>query len=151
MHEADPALDGGDAAGGSAGLAELIEDHGECLIADFRSHYGLNLVDMLRPGSGYSPRLVLVYARQLPVESRTVAAIRGGHQFDGWGFDRYLFASLIDAVNMTTHAVVASNSGKKKPKPPKPMQRPSKNGPKKDDMSNPFRQQLMAARKAQGG
>ncbi|GGM64809.1 hypothetical protein GCM10012275_39250 [Longimycelium tulufanense] len=64
--------------------------------------------------------------RQLPPESRTVAALRGGAQFTGWGVDRYLLASAVDAIRETTYAVVAANS-QRKPKPPKPVPRPDTN------------------------
>lgn len=140
-------MDGGYAAGGSAGLAKLIDTYGEQILADFQSEYGLNLVQVLQPG-GMSPRQVLALIRQLPPESRTVAALRGGDQFRGWGVDRYLLASVIDAINQNTFAFVSANS-KRKPKAPEPVSRPTKDGgPRKDDASNPFRQRLNAARQA---
>ena len=140
-------MDGGDSAGGSHGLAKLIDKCGEQILADFQSHYGLNLVNELRPG-GMSPRQVLALIRQLPPESRTFAALRGGEQFVGWGVDRYLMASVIDAIQQNTYAFIAANS-KRKPKAPEPVKRPSKNGPQKDGANNLFRQQLAAAKKAQ--
>lgn len=143
-------MDGGDSAGGSHGLAQLIDKCGECILADFQSHYGLNLVVELRPG-GMSPRQVLALIRQLPPESRTVAALRGGEQFQGWGVDRYLMASIVDAIQQNTYAFISANS-KRKPKAPEPVQRPSKNsGSQRDNKTNMFRQQLAAAKKAQGG
>lgn len=143
-------MDGGDPAGGSAGLAELIDKYGEQILADFQSEYGLNLVEVLRPG-GMSPRQVLALIRQLPPESRTVAALRGGDQFQGWGVDRYLLANVIDAINQNTYAFIAANS-KRKPKAPKPVPRPSaKTQRGRDDQSNPFRQRLAAVKRAQGG
>lgn len=117
----------GHPAGGSGALAGLIDKAGEALLADFAQYYHLDLVALLRPNSGWSPRRVLVLARQLPLESRTVAHLRGGDQYLGWGPDRYLLAALIDAVNATTYAVVAANSPKgKKPRPPEPVPRPEK-------------------------
>lgn len=140
-------MDGGDPAGGSQGLAKLIDKCGEQILADFQSHYGLNLIQALRPGGGHSPRTILALIRQLPPESRTVAALRGGEQFQGWGVDRYMFASILDAIRENTHAFVSANS-KRKPKAPEPIKRPNKNGgPERDNKSNPFRQQLAAARK----
>jgi len=69
----------------------------------------------------------------------------------GWGVDRYLLASAVDAINHNTYAFVAANS-KRKPKSPEPVQRPSKTPRRgKDNQTNPFRQQLAAAKKAQGG
>lgn len=116
-------MDGGDAAGGSAELARLIDRCGECIAADFQHYYGLDLRDVLRPGSGLSPRRALALIRRLPLESATTAALRGGDEFRGWGMDRYLLATLIDAVRENTHAFIAANS-KKKPRPPKPVDRP---------------------------
>lgn len=144
-------MGGGDSAGGSNGLAKLIDQYGEQLNADFQSFYFLDFVKVMTPGSGYSPRRVLSMIRQLPPESRTVAALRGGDQFYGWGVDRYLLAAQVDAIRENTHAFISANSPKKRPKPPEPVARPSKDsGPPKDSSSNPFRQQL-AARKGQGG
>ena len=113
-------------------------------MADLQEFYGLNLVEEMR--AGMSPAQVIVLVRQLPIESRTVAQLRGGEQFRGWGQDRYMFAQLLDSVNGTTYAVVASNS-KRKPKAPKPVQRPSKNGFK---TNNVFRQKLEAQKKHKG-
>lgn len=114
---------GGDSAGGSAELARLIDKCGECILADFQHYYGLDLRDVLRPGAGLSSRRALALVRQLPPESATVAALRGGAEFRGWGPDRYLMARLIDAVKENTHAFISANS-KKKPKAPKPVERP---------------------------
>lgn len=140
-------MGGGDPGGGSAGLARLIDRYGECLVADFQSEYRLNLAQTLQPGSGYSPKLVLSLIQQLPPGSRTIAEIRGGPQFVGWDADRYLTASLVDAVRENTYAVIAANSAKgKKPKPPKPIDRPRRTPPagRSNTAANPFA--VMAAR-----
>lgn len=86
---------------------------------------------------------------QLPLGSRTVAALRGGEQFIGWDADRYFLATLIDAVNQVSYVTAAANS-KRKPKAPKPVPRPSK-VQKNAAANNPFRQRLAAAKKAKGG
>lgn len=144
-------MDGGDSAGGSTGLANLIDDYGEYLLADFQSHYGLNLVAAARPGSGYSPRHLLLLAKQLPLTSATVAAIRGGSQYRGWDAAQYLRAETIDAIRENTYAFIAANS-KRKPKAPEPIPRPEMKERKKD---NTFRmmaaERIAAARKAKGG
>lgn len=114
---------GGDPAGGSAELARLIDKCGEELLADFQHHYQLDLGDVLRPGSGLTARKALVFIRQLPHESATTAALRGGPEFRGWGPDRYLLARLVDALNENTFAFIAANS-KKKPRRPKPVELP---------------------------
>lgn len=93
-----------------------------------------------------SPSQIIVLIRQLPLESRTVAMRRGGEDFYGWGVDRYMFAQLLDAVQMNTHATVQGNS-KKRVTAPKPVYRPGK----KPRVANPFRTQLDKARKAKGG
>lgn len=126
-------MDEGHAAGGSSQLAELIDEFGEQIYFDLH-HYagGLNLVDALRPGSGYSPRQILVLIRQLPIESATIAAMRGSSEFRGWGLDRYTLTNLVDAVRENTYVTLAtSGATKRKPKPPEPSWRP------KDKMQKP--------------
>lgn len=120
-----------------------MNEFGEAILADFQSEYGINLVKEME--QGLSPAQIIVYIRQLPLESRTVALRRGDEEYWGWGVDRYLLAQLIDAVQMTTHAVVQSNS-KKRVKAPKPVYRPGK----KPKVANPFRAQLEAAKRAKG-
>lgn len=137
---------GGDPAGGSYALAELIDDHGEEIYADLLETYKINLVDALSGQSGLSPKQILVLIKQLSPASRTVAVLRGGGLFLGWDADRYMLATLIDAVQMCTHAVIAANSGKKKPKAPKPFPRPEATKKRKDN--NPFRRKLELAKEA---
>lgn len=136
-------MGGAHAAGGSHSLAVLIEQHGECIYADLLQYYGVNLVSALRADSGFSPRQVLALIRQLPIESRTVAGMRGGEQYRGWGPDRYLAALLVDAVTQHTYAFVAANS-KRRPKAPEPVPRPEKTTRKKTGMFAA----MVAARKA---
>jgi len=136
-------VDREDPAGGSIALAKLLDEFGEAILADLQSYYGLNLVREM--GQGLSPAQIIVLIRQLPLESRSVALRRGGEDFVGWGIDRYMFAQLIDAVQMTTHAVAQSNS-KRKIKAPKPVYRPGK----KPKVANPFRTKLESAKRAQG-
>lgn len=140
-------MGGGYSAGGSQRLAGLIDQFGEFILADFHSYYGLSLPEVMGSG-GYSPRAILALIKQLPPEARTVAALRGGEQFQGWGVDRYLLASLIDAVQQNTYAFISANS-KRKPKAPEPVSRPTKDGgPRQDNANNPFRQRLAAAKQA---
>lgn len=141
-------MDGGDPGGGSIALARLIDKAGGAILADFQQEYGLNLIDILRTGS-HEPATVLVLVNQLPLASRTVAALRGGEQFIGWDVDRYFLAQLIDSVNRVAYTVAAANS-KRKPKAPKPTVRPSR-VQKGTGEANPFRQQLAKAKKAKGG
>ncbi|AIG78467.1 Hypothetical protein AJAP_28145 [Amycolatopsis japonica] len=123
-------MGGGDPAGGSGELARLIDRYGEYILADFQQYYRIDLADVLRPGSGLSARRALALLRQLPIESATVAQLRGGPEFRGWGITQYLLADLVDAVQFNTHAFISANS-KKKPKPPQPFDRPESRAKRK--------------------
>lgn len=140
-------MEGDHAAGGSAGLAELIDKHGEEIYFDLHHYAGLNLVDALRDGSGYSPRQLLALIRQLPLESATVAALRGGSQFRGWGLDRYISSQMVDALQENTYVTAATSGAlKRKPKPPKPSYRPNKDeGKKKGNMFSSMAQAFYRA------
>lgn len=92
------------------------------------------------------PREAIVLLKQLPEDSRTVAAMSGGMEHRGWTADRYMRAKLIDAINDNTHAFLMANS-RKKPKAPKRVPTPSDKKRRKDDSlsaSNPFARQLNA-------
>lgn len=141
-------MDGGESDGGSLALARLIDQAGEAILADFQAEYNLNLIEVIRTGS-HDPMTLVALVRQLPLGSRTVAALRGGSQFIGWDVDRYFLAQLIDSVNRVAYTVAAANS-KRKPKTPKPTPRPTR-AQKGTGESNPFRQQLAKAKKAKGG
>ncbi len=116
---------GGDSAGGSAELARLIDRCGEEVTADLQQYYGLDVADVLRANARLSPRRTLVLLRQLPPESATFAALRGGSEFRGWGPDRYLMAQLVDSVRENTFAFISANS-KRKPQAPEPVERPER-------------------------
>lgn len=103
---------------------------------------------MLRTGS-HDPAVILVLINQLPLSSRTVAVLRGGDQFVGWDVDRYFMATLIDSVNRVAYVTAAANS-KRKPKAPKPTERPSRANNNAAE-NNPFRQRIKAKKKAKGG
>jgi len=132
--------------GGSLVLASLIDQAGEAIYQDFRSHYGLNFKDFVETES---PSEALILIRGLPIGSRFVSQLQGGEQFAGWDTVAYQLATLIDAVNYNTYAVIAANS-KRKPKEPKPAYRPKKETRRSNNM---FRAQLDKAkkRKAKGG
>jgi hypothetical protein len=87
----------------------------------------------MKDESGLTPRLVLCYIRSLPMESATVAAMRGGEQFRGWNQEMYMLANVLDAVRENTYAFVAANS-KRKPKTPEPTQRPEKQQKRKSNL-----------------
>lgn len=92
----------------------------------------------------------MLLVRGLGVGTRFFSQMQGGEQFRDWNVLAYQMATLIDAVNYVTFAVISANSGKRKPKQPKPAYRPSKTTRKSNNM---FRTQLDAAkkRKAEGG
>lgn len=85
--------------------------------------------------------------QNLPDDSATVAAMRGGRQFYGWDTDRYLMAQLVDSVRENTWVLAAVNS-KKKPKRPDPLERPGKSGATK---KNQFAALARAAYKGKRG
>jgi hypothetical protein len=106
-------------------------------------------VDALREGSGYSPRQLILLIKGLPLESATVAAMRGGDEFRGWNLDRYLLTSVIDSIRENTYVFIAANS-KRKPSPPESAYRPKDKTPSKRQTGKPnlFAMRLDAARKA---
>lgn len=140
-------MDAGDPGGGSIELAKLIDQFGEQLLRDFFIYYNLDLRDVLVSGSRLSPRTCIALIRQLPDDSATVAELRGGHQFVGWTYDRYLLAQLVDSVRENTWAFIAANS-KHRPKKPQPMPRPGKSSAQKQ---NQFAAMARAAYKGNRG
>lgn len=115
-----------------------MHDHFEELYADFREFYNLRLTDVLKFDGSLSVWEAALLAKKLPERSRTIAALQGGVEYQGWTLDRHLLASLLDAINSNTFAFVSANS-KKKPKPPKPVQRPGDAERKqKEKENNPF-------------
>jgi len=115
----------GDPGPGSHQLIDLIRKvGGEHLIADFEQYTRYHFGDVLKDGSGLTPRLALILINQLPIESRTMAVLQGGAEFIGWDRKMYMLANLIDATNQVAYVTVAAASGKKKPKKPTPIERP---------------------------
>jgi len=138
---------GAHSGGGSLILAGLIDKAGEAIYQDFREVYNVNLIDEIRDDT--PPLELLMLIRGLKLGSRFVSTLQGSAEFVGWDAPAYQMATLIDAVNYTTFAVIAANS-KRKPKEPKPSYRPKKDGRK---ANNAFATQLKLAkeRKARGG
>lgn len=141
-------MGGAHSGGGSLILAGLIDQAGEAIFQDFQEIYGVNLVHMIR--DDVSPYEIVLLLRGLKVGSRFVSALQGSKDFEDWTVTAYQLATLIDAVNYVTYAVIAANSGRRKPKEPKKAYRPQKERRKNNNM---FRQQLELAkqRKAEGG
>jgi hypothetical protein len=63
-------------------------------------------------GRGPSPYFVLLLVQRLPDDSLTAALRQGGHQYLGWGTERYLQANLYDALNLNTRATGNWKNGK---------------------------------------
>ena len=102
-------MDGFGSGGGSLALAELIDEHGGVLVADFADHYGLRLADVVL---GWSPREVLALVEGLPEGCRFHAQVAGGdkwREFVGWGKDRHMAADMFDLF------VQVNTDSKKKP------------------------------------
>lgn len=97
------------------------------------------------PEPPISPREALVIIRNLPLDSATVASIRGGTQFRGWDNHMYMLTNIADAVQWNTYAVVAANS-KRKPKAPKPLDRPKASSKRSTPMGNRFAAMARIAR-----
>lgn len=76
------------------------------------------------PGPVLTPRRVLTLIRQLPHDSATVAALRGGAEFRGWTGDRYLLALIADLLQNLVYVQVAKTNPKRKPPKPQPLPRP---------------------------
>ena len=101
-----------DVAGGSAGLADLVDEYGEALEADFARYYHLDLRDFLtgvdHPARalrliGYLPegsafRSTLAAA---PDTRRKRRAAAGWEEHYGWTSDSYLLAAIYSAVMAT--------------------------------------------------
>ncbi|MEO3860122.1 hypothetical protein [Acrocarpospora sp. B8E8] len=113
-------MDAGGQVGGSLGLIELLDSHGDELLADFRRFYQLDLLDLRR--GLLSPVLVLALIRHLPLDSAYVSALRGT-EYTGWDRNTYVMADLYDAIRELAYLYVSShaeNPKKVKPFPPYP-------------------------------
>lgn len=116
-------MDGGDPGGGSRELVRLIDKHGEYLVADFLSIYGIDLRELVSDEGDLSPRRALALVQGLPHGTRSWARIQDDPELEGWDIQAYLLASLVESVRENTFATVQIQS-KKKLKRPEPMQIP---------------------------
>ena len=116
-------MDGRHSSGGSQGLAQLIDEYGEFIAADFQEYYGVDLRDIFDPKARLTPLWVLLLLKGLPEGSRFVAEKRGGQHFRGWDATRYATVSLVNAVRALQWTYVAAHS-KSKPKQPDPFPMP---------------------------
>ncbi|UAJ16534.1 tail assembly chaperone [Mycobacterium phage LarryKay] len=136
--------------GGSRALARLIDEYGDCLVADLWEMYGVDLRDIYLPESRLSPKLALVLIKELPVGSRFYAEKRGGKQFRGWDESRYALVAIVNAVRALQYTYVAAHS-KSKPKPPDPFPTPQRTKARQIRKAGSFAwmaaKQIAAARK----
>lgn len=101
---------GGDAAGGSLQLGQLIDDgHGQAIRYDLQ-RIGLDLADLWR--GTLAPRRVLDLVEQSPDDSAFHASLRGGAEHRAWPIERHFQAALLDAVNTAAWVTAQANSKK---------------------------------------
>lgn len=91
------------------------------MVSDLSEFHGLSLVDVLA-GHTHSPRTLLSYIVWLPDNSALAASMRG-EKSRGWGTERHLLATLVDAVQANTW-VTAATASKRKPRKPTRVPRP---------------------------
>lgn len=101
----------------------------------------------MKPGSGYSPKHILILIRQLPMESNTTAEIRGGPEFRDWDNRTYMLAAVVDAVREVSYmlAMVNRDPKKKAPERPQPVYRPDNQINTKKKKQNQFAAMARAA------
>lgn len=114
------------------------------MFADFREYYGLRITDVYRFDGSLPLWEAAILARQLPLTSRTVAAVQGGKEYLGWDVNTHLMAALVDSVQISNYMFAKANS-KKRVKEPIPVPRPGDaERRKRENMNNPFAQMVQA-------
>lgn len=108
---------GGD-AGGIAGAARLLEEHGGAIEADLQRYYGLHVGDFPWP---LTARRLLTLTEYLPDDSALQQALTPEDR-QLWTFDRQLAATIIDELRNVSYVQAAVAGAKVKP--PKPIPRP---------------------------
>jgi hypothetical protein len=112
-------LDGGDAAGGSLELGELLTEHGAAVVSDLSEFHHIDLVSALRDHT-HSPRMLLARIANLPDSGALAASFQGVPR--GWGGDRHALVTITDAIQQNTY--VTARAGGSKMRKPKPIERP---------------------------
>lgn len=147
-------MDGGNAGGGSRGVAELIDEYGEHLAADLLEVYGVDLRDVLDPEARLTPLYLLTLIRGLPEDCRFNAERRGGQVFRGWDASRYINVAVVNAVRALQYTYVAAHS-KSRPRPPEQFPIPDLRVRRKNTGPGSFAyiaaQQLAAAKRKDSG
>lgn len=101
--------------GGGFALAQLIDQHGNALLAEFQARYGLRLGEVVQQRY---PDEVLALIEWLPDHGPFAASIRGGRQFLGWGQLQSSVADLWDLVAAVGYKALGVK--KKPPRYPRP-------------------------------
>ena len=125
--------------GGSRVLIELIEEHADEIVGDLKHYYDVDVRDLFREVSPYTPRYILSLVMQLPLGSAFVSAQRGGSQYRGWDHAMYAQVALINAVRTSNHLFLCANSNpkKKSPDPPTPYPTPDEPNPSRRRKQGP--------------
>lgn len=111
-------MDGRYAAGGSAVLAELIDEYGGALISDFLHYYRIDLRDLFRNEGDMSPRWVLNLITGLPMELEYHSQKRGGKKFRNWGPSTYALADIATSMRSIVYLYLCAHIDPKKSKKP---------------------------------
>jgi hypothetical protein len=114
------------ASGGSLALVDLIEEHGDALLADLLDHFGIYLPDVVFK---WPPRLLLSLAFEgLPIGCRLYAHMQGGpdnwRELHGWGKSHSMQADFYDLF-----AAAQSWKGKPPTYPRPGVKRPAQGTP----------------------
>lgn len=114
------------------------------MLADFREYYGLRVTDVLKFDGSLPIWEAAILTRQLPLTSRTLCAVQGGKEYQGWDVNTHLLASLLDSIQISNYMFAKVNS-KKRVKAPVPVPRPGDaERRKREAMNNPFAQMVQA-------
>lgn len=120
-------------AGGIAGLADFLREHGEAVEWDMARYWpGRSLLELYRGEMSW--RELRVFLRFLPHDSATHRSVHPESREETfWTPDRHLLATIVDSVRENTFATVKLGGDPKKTarlKPPKPIPRPGVKQPK---------------------
>ena len=103
-------MDGYVSAGGSITLAAVLDKYGEEILADLLEIFGVDVRDVLTYRRGVTPSFILTLINQLPMDSRYVAAVRGGREFQGWDIDRYIAVASLNALRASNYMFQCANT-----------------------------------------
>lgn len=111
-------VSGGDGAGGSLTAAEVLDEFGSAIYADFFHYYPTFSWEEFLAGR-ISPTLFIALLQGLPQESAFRAEWAGGPEHRTWSLDTHLLATVVDLLQGANY----QRSGGKGRKPT-PINRP---------------------------